>query len=87
MPVSGRGRGDQPDIEHERFSIEVKDRTTLPRWLMDALDQAEAAKRGDKTPVVILHQKGQRHGSNLVLLRLDAFLELTSENTNRSGTK
>jgi hypothetical protein len=29
VPVSGRGRGDQPDVAPPWFSLEVKDRDTL----------------------------------------------------------
>jgi hypothetical protein len=87
VPVSGRGRGDQPDIEHPRFSFEVKDRKELPRWLLDALAQAEAARRDGKTAVVVLHQRGQRHASNLVLLRLSDFLRLTEQEVERSSSE
>jgi hypothetical protein len=30
VPVSGRARGDNPDIEHPTLSIEVKSRKRLP---------------------------------------------------------
>jgi hypothetical protein len=42
VPVSGRARGDAPDVAHARLSIEVKSRKELPAWLMDAMVQAEA---------------------------------------------
>nr|MBA3415748.1 hypothetical protein [Chloroflexia bacterium] len=48
VPVSGRGRGDAPDVAHDSFSIEVKHRQTLPGWLLDALAQAEAASAGNR---------------------------------------
>jgi hypothetical protein len=57
IPVTGRQRGDTPDIEHAALSIEVKSRKSLPAWLLDALNQAQAAsKDGKKMPVVVLHQ-------------------------------
>ena len=30
VPVSGRGRGDQPDIAHPWLALKVKDRATQP---------------------------------------------------------
>ncbi len=73
VPVSGRGRGDQPDIAHAWLAIEVKDRATLPAWLLDALDQAERSATPDQLPVAILHRAGDRHDSALVVLRLHDF--------------
>ncbi len=34
IPVSGRGRGDNPDIEHPALSVEVKARAraSFPAW-------------------------------------------------------
>lgn len=75
VPVSGRGRGDQPDIAHRWLSLEVKDRATLPAWLLDALDQAEASATAEQLPVAVLHRAGDRHDHALVVLRLGAFIE------------
>ena len=73
MPVSGCARGDQPDIAHPWLSLEVKDRATLPLWLLDALDQAERSAVPDQLPVAVLHRAGDRHDAALVVLRLGAF--------------
>jgi len=70
VPVSGRGRGDQPDIAHPWLSLEVKDRATLPLWLLDALDQAEKSATADQLPVAVVHRAGDRHDQALVVLRL-----------------
>jgi hypothetical protein len=37
VPVSGRSRGDAPDIQHDWLSVECKNRATLPRWMLDAI--------------------------------------------------
>jgi hypothetical protein len=74
VPVSGRGRGDQPDIAHPWLSLEVKDRATLPAWLLDALDQAERSATAGQLPVAVLHRAGDRHDHALVVLRLGAFV-------------
>ncbi len=63
VPVSGRGRGFAPDIEHPALAVEVKTRASLPAWIEDAMRQAEAAAEVDaryfdlprKTPVTVLH--------------------------------
>ena len=74
VPVSGRGRGDSPDIAHPWLSIEVKHRRALPQWLDEALDQAAAASGGgERLPVAILHEAGERHGRDVVLVRLADF--------------
>ncbi len=76
VPVSGRGRGDQPDVRHATLSIEVKDRATLPLWLLDAIAQAEQSATPAQLPVAVLHRAGDRHDHALVVLRLAAFLPL-----------
>lgn len=48
VPVSGRQRGDQPDVRHDWLSVEVKHRRSIPQWLTTALTQARAAVRGDQ---------------------------------------
>ncbi len=70
VPVSGRGRGDAPDVAHDLFSIECKHRRTLPGWLLEAVAQAEAACVGGKVPLVVLHRAGDRHADALAVLRL-----------------
>jgi hypothetical protein len=73
VPITGRQRGDVPDIAHDVYSIEVKSRKTLPTWLREAVAQAVAAQRGTQLPVAILHQRGTRHDDDLVVLRLADF--------------
>ena len=75
VPVTGRQRGDVPDIEHAWLSIECKHRKSLPAWITDAMAQARAAARSDQLPVAILHESGRRHAENLVLVRLSDWLE------------
>ena len=76
IPITGRQRGDTPDIEHEALSIEVKSRKSLPAWLLDALNQAQAAsKDGKKMPVVVLHQDHAPYAHSLVVLELKDFAD------------
>lgn len=77
VPVSGRQRGDAPDIEHPILSIEVKSRKSIPAWIENASEQAEAASRDGKTPaVVVLHQDGKKYRDALVVCRLSEFANL-----------
>jgi hypothetical protein len=78
VPVSGRARGDAPDVQHPRLAIEVKHRKKLPEWLLDALDQVEKSAVLDQIPVVVLHEARQRYDRSLVLLRLEKLMELLS---------
>ncbi len=60
IPVSGRGRGDNPDVDHPELSVEVKSRKKLPEWISKAMKQAEDSAAGGKLPVVVLHQDRMR---------------------------
>jgi hypothetical protein len=76
LPVSGRGRGDAPDIDHPVLSVEVKSRATIPRWLTDALEQAESASRDGRMPAAVLHPDRGRYADALVICRLSEFAQL-----------
>jgi len=79
VPVTGRTRGDVPDIEHDRFSIEVKERQALPAWLNAAMAQAEAAVIGNRLPLVVLHERGQRYRNCYAVLRLADLARFNEE--------
>ncbi len=68
-----------PDVETTAFSVEVKHRKTLPAWLLSALTQAETNATPGKLPVVVLHEAGQRHDNDLVMVRLAEFCEWFGE--------
>ena len=73
VPVSGRTRGDCPDVEHPTLSIECKSRRKLPAWIEDAMKQAEASAQDGRFPVVVLHQDRAPYAESLVVLRLEDF--------------
>ncbi|GIV60277.1 MAG: hypothetical protein KatS3mg043_1366 [Rhodothermaceae bacterium] len=73
VPVTGRSRGDAPDVAHAWLSIEIKHRQRLPAWIEDAMRQAEAAARDGQLPVAVLHERGRNHDRDLVVLRLADF--------------
>ena len=46
VPVTGRTRGDAPDVEHDVFSIEVTAGRVMSTRLQTAVEQAVASKKG-----------------------------------------
>jgi hypothetical protein len=73
VPVSGRTRGDCPDVEHPTLSIECKSRKKLPAWIEDAMNQAEASAKDGRLPVVVLHEDRAPYAESLVVVRLEDF--------------
>jgi hypothetical protein len=63
------------DIDHPCLGIEVKERKEVPSWLSDAVQQSVSNCQEDKLPIVILHQKGQRHDNDFVIMRLKDYCE------------
>jgi len=70
VPVSGRQRGDAPDIAHDREAVEVKHRRSVPAWLTGAMAQATASARNGEMPVAIVHRHGGQHANDLAIVRL-----------------
>jgi len=73
VPITGRQRGDVPDVAHPWLSIECKHRQALPEWLKTAMQQARAAARDGQLPVAVLHEAGERHGRDIVCMSLADF--------------
>jgi hypothetical protein len=87
VPVSGRQRGDAPDVSHSELSIDVKHRKTLPSWLLDAMDQANASSRGTQLPIAVLHQRGSQYEHCLVVVELGPFSRfISAAGANRCGS-
>jgi len=61
-----------PDVVGSWFVAEIKHRRRLPQWLKDASAQANGCA-GGRLPLVILHEAGQRHDNDLVMMRLADF--------------
>ncbi len=76
VPVSGRARGDVPDVRHPLWAIEVKHRKRLPALLAEAMSQAVAAQRDGQVPLVVLHETGRHQGNDLVVLRMSDWIDL-----------
>ncbi len=80
VPVSGRQRGDVSDVEHDQLSMEVKSRKILPAWILEALDQAQAASENGRIPVALLHQPSRKYADSLCVLRLKDLSRLLRRN-------
>ena len=81
IPVTGRVRGNVPDVTSEYLSIECKYRKQIPLWIKDAMSQAIASSRDGQTPVVFLKEKGSSFGDTLIIFRAKDFMDkLNKEN-------
>ena len=88
VPVTGRQRGDAPDIDHDYISFEVKHRAKLPEWLHGAMDQAIASmKDDDQIPTVILHEKYKRIKESYAMIRCDSYKKLMELYTDNEQNK
>jgi len=70
---TGATGGATPDVATGWASVEVKTRQELPAWLLDAVRQAVRNAHPNTLALVILHQVGERHDNDLVVLRLRDF--------------
>lgn len=74
VPITGRARGDVPDVQAGWCTVEVKTRRRLPLWLTEAVSQAEASAGDDQLPIVVLHEHGARYSDAVVCMRLADFV-------------
>lgn len=77
IAVSGRVRGHAPDIAHGTLSLEVKSRKSIPRWLREAGEQAQAASTDGRLPVSVIHVQGKPYADALCVMRLEDLAEYT----------
>jgi len=75
IPVTGRARGDAPDVAHPWLSVEVKHWAQLPARVTAAMRQAEAAAHPGQLPIAVIHGAGERIQRALVVMRLGEFVE------------
>lgn len=61
------------DVQTDWLCVEVKTRKTLPQWVRDAIGQAKRNAGVSQMPIAILHQTGQRHAGDLVVMSLGDF--------------
>jgi hypothetical protein len=75
IPVTGRARGDTPDVAHPWLAVEVKHWAQLPARVTAAMRQAEAAAHPGQLPIAVIHGAGERIQRALVVMRLGEFVE------------
>ena len=74
VPITGRQRGDAPDIAHNWLAVEVKYTSKgLPKKWFQARAQSEASARGNQLPVQIFAEKGMNAGDCFITMRLSDF--------------
>ena len=76
VPVSGRQRGDAPDVEHDLYAIECKAGRVMSPRLRDGMAQAVAAAMGTtKIPLLcVTHTTGSGpKAERYVVMRLEDF--------------
>ena len=76
VPVTGRQRGDAPDNEHPRYSIEVKAGRVMSSRMRQAMEQALACCNPQQRPLVCITQNSGRGKpkEHYVLMKLEDFL-------------
>lgn len=76
--MTGRQRGDAPDVEHPLYSIEVKAGRVMSARMRQAMEQADASRKGIQRPLVCITQNSGRGKpkEHYVLLRLEDFLAI-----------
>lgn len=81
VPITGRSRGDAPDIDHPTLSIEVKAGKTISTRLFDGMEQAKASIRGDQLPILCVTQSriGNQGNINWVMMESDVFVEIATK--------
>ena len=75
VPITGRSRGSAPDVTSDRLSIECKYRKSIPGWIKEAMEQAEASSRDGKVPVVFIKENGAPYDDALIVFRAKDFRE------------
>lgn len=69
--ISGRAT---IDVMTPTLAIEAKEKEHLPKWIMSALALARSKALDGQTPILVLHQLGNKHDDDLVVLRLEDFM-------------
>ena len=68
------------------LSVECKHRRTVPAWLKNALAQSRRNAGVSQLAVAIIHEEGQRHDGDLVLMTLADFESWFGDN-DKPGNK
>jgi hypothetical protein len=66
------------DISHPIWSVQVKHRSpaNYPKRVSDWLNQARVDAPEGKIPLLVIHLSGDRHGEDMVVMRMSDFEEM-----------
>ena len=73
IPVNSTD-GVKCDVSTPVFSVECKETKALPKFFTDAVQQAKDNCEAGKTPLLVIHIKGQNHDRDLVVWSMKEFL-------------
>ena len=77
IPITGRQRGSAPDVAHDALSIECKQRQVIPKWINEAMEQAQASiKSPEQVPIVVIHGTGMKYEDDYVMLTMKDFKKI-----------
>ena len=76
MGTTRTGNHPGADVITPGWAIECKSWRRLPARVLDALHQAERSATAGRTAAAVLHQVGDRHDADLVVLRWRDFQAL-----------
>lgn len=74
-----RNHFEAEDLRHPILSIEVKHRKKVPVLIKKFMGQAVAACEDGKIPCVVIHEGGEPHTDDLVVMRLYDLKDIVGE--------
>lgn len=81
-PCTGR---QELDGEHDWLAIEIKGRSSIPKWMVKGMAQAEAGR--PKLPVLVIHEKGTDYLDAHISMRLRDFVDWFNPNPKGDAKK
>jgi hypothetical protein len=67
---------DSPDVTHPTLAPEVKTSQVFPKYLRDAIEQAETNAPPGKLPFVLFHFAGNKYQDDLAVFRVKDAVDL-----------
>ena len=69
---------DGVDFENEKFAVQCKWRSNIPKWLRAALDNGQKGATDGRFGIALLKEKGTRYEDSIVLIALKDLKRLTN---------
>ena len=67
--------GNYPDTESDWLITECKARQKLPKWIVDAVENAIRHASESQLAVAVLHEKGKHQQNDLVVMKWGDFID------------